>query len=238
MNMRTLMRSKTLCYISLLLANQLEVGIQHQSLLPHLTLLRLTSLLIRWIQSSWDGLSSLICMKLINTFVINILLVCQNSQISIIKLIYDLSIENLPLNDEDIKNLKLFDIILWSNMSTSTYNLLKKHFMLELSMESIFMLQARVSRLSHVTERSYNCCINSCCCYTRSYAGLDSCPFCKHAWYDSEGHIYKVYKYLPIEPHIKSLYLRDGYAKVLCYHSLPRGGDHMEDIEDVFDGLH
>src|SRR5260370_7084781 len=81
-------------------------------------------------------------------------------------------------------------------MSTSTYNLLKKHFMPELSMESIFMLQARVSRLSHVTERSYDCCINSCCCYTGLYAGLDSCPFCKHAQYDSEGHMYKVYKYL------------------------------------------
>ena len=68
---------------------------------------------------------------------INILLVCQNSQISIIKLTYDPSIENLPLNDEDMKNLKLFDIILQSNMSMSTYNLLKKHFMPELSMESI-----------------------------------------------------------------------------------------------------
>ena len=123
-------------------------------------------------------------------------------------------------------------------MSTSTYNLLKKHFMPELSMESIFMLQARVSRLSHVTERSYDCCINSCCCYTGSYAGLDSCPFCKHAQHDSEGRMYKVYKYLPIESRIKSLYLRDGYAKVLHYHTLPRGGDHMEDIEDVFDGLH
>src|SRR5258706_12633248 len=60
-------------------------------------------------------------------------------------------IENLPLNDEDMKNLKLFDIILRSNMSMSTYNLLKKHFMPELSMSSIFILQARILKLSHVT---------------------------------------------------------------------------------------
>src|SRR5258708_28646098 len=81
-------------------------------------------------------------------------------------------IENLPLNDEDTKNLKLFDIILQSNMSTSTYNLLKKHFMPELLMSSIFILQARILKLSHVTEVSYNCCLNMCCCFTRTYAAL------------------------------------------------------------------
>src|SRR5260221_7552719 len=44
----------------------------------------------------------------------------------------------------------------------------------------------------------------------------------------------KKYKYLPIEPHIKSLYLTDCYAKVLCYCSLPRDSK----IEDVFNGIH
>src|SRR5258705_12769461 len=76
-------------------------------------------------------------------------------------------------------------------MSTSTYNLLKKHFMPELSMLSIFILQARILKLSHVTEVSYDCCLNMCCCFTGTYAVLNSCPFCKHTWYNSEGHLYK-----------------------------------------------
>src|SRR6266446_7787888 len=143
-------------------------------------------------------------------------------------------IENLPLNDEDMKNLKLFDIILQSNMSMSTCNLLKKKHIPELSMLSIFILQARILKLSHVTEVSYDCCLNTCCCFTGTYTGLDSCPFCKHAWYNSEGHLYKKYKYLPIEPRIKSLYLTDCYAEVLCYHSLPRDSK----IEDIFNGIH
>src|SRR5258708_27224329 len=84
----------------------------------------------------------------------------------------------------------------------STYNLIKKHFIPELLMSSIFILQARISKLSHVTEVSYDCCPNTCCCFTRTYAGLNSCPFCKHALYNSEGHSYKKYKYLPIEPQI------------------------------------
>ena len=62
-------------------------------------------------------------------------------------------------------------------------------------MSSIFILQARILKLSHVTV-SYDCCLNTCCCFTGTYAGLDSCPFCKHAWYNSEGHSYKKYKYL------------------------------------------
>src|SRR5260221_9687240 len=145
-------------------------------------------------------------------------------------------IENLPLNDKDTKNLKLFDIVLQSNMSTSTYNLLKKHFIPELLMSSIFILQARISKLSHVTEVSYDCCPNTCCCFTGTYAGLNSCPFCKHTRYSSEAHSYKKYKYLPIEPCIKSLYLMDRYAKVLHYCSLPR--DSKIKIEDIFDGIH
>src|SRR5258705_540292 len=143
-------------------------------------------------------------------------------------------IENLPLNDEDTKNLKLFDIILQSNMSTSTYNLLKKHFMPELLMSSIFILQARILKLSHVTEVSYNCCLNTCCCFTRTYAALNSCPFCKHAQYNSEGHLYKKYKYLPIEPHIKSLYLMDHYPKFFATALFPETAK----LEDVFDGIH
>src|SRR5258708_38517808 len=50
----------------------------------------------------------------------------------------------------------------------------------------------------------------------------------------TEGHLYKKYKYLPIEPCIKSLYLTDRYAKVLHYCTLPRDSE----IEDVFDGIH
>src|SRR5258705_12263621 len=119
-------------------------------------------------------------------------------------------------------------------MSMSTYNLLKKHFMPELSMSSIFILQARISKLSYGTEGSYDCCLNMCCCFTGTYAALDSCPFCKHARYNSEGHSYKKYKYLPIEPCIKSLYLPDSYTEVLCYHTLPR----EYEIEDIFDGIH
>src|SRR5260221_2894454 len=90
-------------------------------------------------------------------------------------------IENLPLNDKDTKNLKLFDIILQSNMSMSTYNLLKKHFIPELSMLSIFILQTRILKLSHVAEVSYDCCPNTCCCFTGTCTGLNSCPFCKHS---------------------------------------------------------
>src|SRR5260370_8652821 len=105
-------------------------------------------------------------------------------------------IENLPLNDEDTKNLKLFDIILQSNMSMSTYNLLKKHFIPELLMSSIFILQPRILKLSHVTEVSYDCCPNTCCCFTRTYPSLNSCPFCKHTCHNSYAHFHKQYKYL------------------------------------------
>ena len=134
-----------------------------------------------------------------------------------------------------MNNIKLFDVILHSNMSMSTYDLLKKHFMTELSMESIFRLQARILKLSHVEERSYDCCINSCCCYTGSYAVLDSCPFCKHTQHDSQGHPYQVFKYLPIKPCAKSLFLTDHYAEILHYCSLLGSTDQ---IQDVFDGIH
>ena len=137
-----------------------------------------------------------------------------------------------------MKYLKLFNVVIQSNLSFSTYNLFKKHFMTELSMGSIFALHAQISKLSHVTEQSCDCCINSCCCYTGSYTRLNVCPFCNHPWYDSQGRSYKVYKYLPVEPHVKSLYLSSCYSETLCYQSHLRSRDSPKEIGDVFDGQH
>lgn len=114
------------------------------------------------------------------------------------------------------------------------------------SISSIDVLQRRISQLSGVRPRQYDCCINSCCCYTGHFAKLQNCPFCREPRYNREGKPVKTFNYLPLVPRLKQWFRNSELVAKLMYRSLfktsPPDSDSpdtaWEDIIDIFDGDH
>ncbi|KAF8332235.1 uncharacterized protein EI90DRAFT_2918913, partial [Cantharellus anzutake] len=117
------------------------------------------------------------------------------------------------LSDLDYKNLKMFDVLIHSNISSSTYNIIQSHFE-ELQLKSLYQLHLNMSRLSlsltlsHIIEYSYDCCINSCCCFSSELPNLHACPHCSQPRFRPNTCVpLNTFHYLPIGPCLKALYL-------------------------------
>ena len=96
-------------------------------------------------------------------------------------------IDNQPLSDVDYQQIKMFDVLIHSDLSGKTYNLIWACFSQELQMNSLYWVHLQIAKLSHVVEHTYNCCVNSCCCFIAHFASLNACPYCKEPCFKSDG---------------------------------------------------
>lgn len=132
-----------------------------------------------------------------------------------------------------------------TNLGDNAYHKLPRGFRrLKDTISSFDVLQRRISRLSGVRPRQYDCCINSCCCYTRQFAKLLYCPFCREPRYTRDKKPVKTFNYLPLIPRLKQWFRNPELVERLSYRSSfkmsPPEPDNpnvdWDDIIDVFDG--
>ncbi|KAJ7159302.1 hypothetical protein C8R43DRAFT_881989, partial [Mycena crocata] len=98
-------------------------------------------------------------------------------------------------------------------------------------------LQTQIAFLSGVVPVNYDCCPNSCCCYTGAYADLESCPFdCGEPRRNSAGRPRSTFQYLPLIPRLVNLFQNNAMADKLDYRANYTSVDGK--TTDVFDGSH
>ncbi|KAJ7718167.1 hypothetical protein B0H16DRAFT_1337632, partial [Mycena metata] len=97
-------------------------------------------------------------------------------------------------------------------------------------------LRTQITFLSGVKPIPYDCCVDSCCCFTDTYAALDACPFCDEPRRDSAGRPRNSFQYLPLIPRLVNLFQDDAMAEKLDYR------DQYQSVPgrtcDIFDGSH
>ncbi len=80
----------------------------------------------------------------------------------------------------------------------------------------------------------YDCCPNSCCCYTGAYEKLKDCPYCREKCYRADGKPRKQFMYMPLIPHLVTFASNPDMAKQMHYRS---EHEHTPGIvTDIFDG--
>ena len=118
-------------------------------------------------------------------------------------------------------------------MPSWTYSLLAHAFPKE-APPSLAKNHAHVSALSGEEPIAFDCCVNSCCCYTGSYANIETCPFCNEPRYDSQGRSHSHFIYIPLLPQLVALYHNRNMADKMQYRA---SYDHQQDqVGDIFDG--
>jgi hypothetical protein len=85
----------------------------------------------------------------------------------------------------------------------------------------------------------YDCCINSCVCYTGRWRDHRTCPNpkCRQPRYNSRGKPRRQFAYLPLTPRLQAFFANNKKAREMLY----RGTDFEYDpdvVKDVFDGTH
>jgi hypothetical protein len=96
-------------------------------------------------------------------------------------------------------------------------------------------LRSRVAFLAGFKPEIYDCCPNSCCCFTGPHANLTQCPLCSEARFHAGGRPRKRFTYIPIIPRLIAFARNQTMAKAMQY----RGYVHKHTTHtscDIFDG--
>ena len=95
----------------------------------------------------------------------------------------------------------------------------------------------RVRDLSGLSPVRYDCCPNSCICYTGSYEKLKECCQCGAPRFKSDGKPQRYFEYLPLIPRLQALVSNARIAQVLRYRADYHEKTHKPGvIQDIFDG--
>ncbi|KAG8913677.1 hypothetical protein FRC00_001865 [Tulasnella sp. 408] len=103
------------------------------------------------------------------------------------------------VTEEDMDCFEAFNYKVDTNLGDNTYHKLPQGLRhLKDTILSIDVLQHQISQLSGVRPKQYDCCINSCCCYTRQFTKLLYCPFCWEPRYTCDKKPVKTFNYFPL----------------------------------------
>ncbi|KAL1741823.1 hypothetical protein HDZ31DRAFT_12038, partial [Schizophyllum fasciatum] len=139
------------------------------------------------------------------------------------------------LSDQDLALLRHFALKNTTEMTEETFAKLRYAFP-ESNVASYKVTRRRAAFLSRFQPVPYDCCINSCCCYTGSYLDKQSCPFCGEVRYDGNGKPRRRFTYLPLIPRLRTFYSNLGMIDKLRYRQTFE--PEVDFLQDVFDGLH
>lgn len=104
------------------------------------------------------------------------------------------------------------------------------------TLTTLFKLHSRMTKLSGVKAWLYDCCINSCICYTGKYTNLDTCSFCDEPRFNRHGKPCRTFKYIPFLPQLCARLSNRDHAEELLYRM---NFEHRAgNIRDIFDASH
>jgi len=142
------------------------------------------------------------------------------------------------LNEAELRDIRAFNYFVTQGTTREAYEALRSAFPELKDISSVYLAQKTVARLSGLSPKYLDCCINSCCCYTGKYEALDRCPFpdCNEPRHDENGQSRKRFQYLPIIPRLMALFLDKASAERVNYRHEYCEARNSENVTDVFDG--
>ena len=143
------------------------------------------------------------------------------------------------LNTTGLKDVHAFNYLIIQGTIREAYEALQTTFLKLKGIGSIYTTQKTAAELSGLDLKYIDCCVDLCCCYTGKHKGLEHCPFpnCNEPWYDKNGQLRKRFQYLPIIPHLITLFLNKTTMEKMGYcHKYCEGRDN-KDVTDIFDGV-
>ncbi|KAJ7091092.1 hypothetical protein C8R44DRAFT_584411, partial [Mycena epipterygia] len=141
------------------------------------------------------------------------------------------------LSAGDLNDIRAFNFKVDTQITDSAFDKLSLAFPQLADISSLYSLQKRIAFLSGVKPVKYDCCINSCMCYTGRYSTLQHCTFCHEFRLNSENKPRREFHYIPIIPRLVALYTNREHSEVLQTYRAEFESEPGK-VKDVFDGLH
>ena len=139
---------------------------------------------------------------------------------------------NQSLSAKDLPTIRLFAFKLDMGLTERAFSALLTIFP-DQHILSWKVMCSRVQFLSGFQPVCYDCCPNSCICYTAQYKSLENCPQCGTAQFQ-DGKPQKYFEYLPLIPCLCSMVVNQWIALAMRYRAEYQL--NTNNISDIFNG--
>lgn len=140
------------------------------------------------------------------------------------------------LSEDDMTTIRAHNFKVDTDIGANTFEKLPRAFPELRDISSLQKLRTRVTFLSGVKPVVYDCCKNSCVCFTGAFEKLEKCPHCDEARYKPGGGPQNTFSYIPLIPRLVNLFLDEDTVNTMNYRS---SYEHQPGTTaDVFDSEH
>ncbi|KAJ7236802.1 hypothetical protein C8J57DRAFT_1000071, partial [Mycena rebaudengoi] len=137
------------------------------------------------------------------------------------------------LSEEDLAILRAFALKTDEHLTNATFEKLAYAFP-SANIATWKVTKSRVEFLAAFRPVSYDCCLNSCCCYVGPHADDQTCPYCKEPRFKADGKARKTFTYVPLIPRLVSYFRNAEMSEQMGYRD--RFSPKPDTMTDVFDG--
>jgi hypothetical protein len=141
------------------------------------------------------------------------------------------------LNERDISILRAYTFKVGEHITDKAFAKIPLAFPKEPT-PSVKVCRARLQALSGFKPVRYDCCINSCCCFTGVHKECMNCPYCGEDRYlvgrNGKRKARKVFNYLPLIPRLVAMQANSIKATQMRYRAFEHTHSPGE-VTDVFD---
>ena len=103
-----------------------------------------------------------------------------------------------------------------------------------MSIASEYVTGRILTRTSRIAFEIYDCCVNTCVCFTGEFKTSLVCPFCDEPRYDMHKKARNRFRYIPIIPRLQAMFRDRNIIDMLLYRFECEVGANR--IDDVWDG--
>lgn len=147
--------------------------------------------------------------------------------------------EGIPEGSDTWTAIKTYKLQMEVNLGANAYQKFRATFS-NLELPSLKTLRREMYDLCGIEPTLFDCCKNSCMCFSGPYAPLTTCIYCQHDHFKPNGQSYNQFHYLPLIPQAKALYAGKTSATAMRYRSIHEFDNLLEDdspITDIYDSV-
>ena len=104
-----------------------------------------------------------------------------------------------------------------------------------MAIESEYVASRILEHASALSAQVYDCCANTCVCFTGEFESLTACPLCREPRLDQRKKARNRFRYIPIIPCLQAMFQDRHMIDLLLYRNVHEVD--QDRIEDVWDGV-
>ena len=130
-------------------------------------------------------------------------------------------------------NIKAMALKIGNQLTRKAYKGVQKLTQGRMEIASEYVAGRILECVSKLSVQIYDCCVNSCICFTGEFEPLTTCPLCGEPRHDERKKARNRFRYIPIMPRLQSMF-QDRHTIQMLLYRLQRevGPDRIEDVWD------